>query len=472
MLLLSVIVGVLALCSSLRAADWTWQWNLGIKSDQVKVDIAPFQYGKQWAYSIEIDDGPASTLTVVEPLIKQFYYTDAPVGISGGKLMRFEGGMAIIVSSVQDKGNLGERGRLGWDNLHTLLADGWGLISHSYYHKGRSWGKPPEILSAEQFREDFFWSQSIFAAELTDGRAPTHLVYPNGYTDYSKHFKEFGLISGSLVSGGPANPVYKPGFNMHRLTRTYLDEGYWKNGGKAEPMFGFPKNGPEADQLLFIDFTHGISADQNSDNYKRWKERLSTIADTYAAKGKDNVWVAPTGDVVDYVTARKTASVKLEDGTLSVSLPETGPGSRLTLHLSNLPAGAKLAAPQGAIVYQKGTEAWITTPMIGLWGTAAPLPHVKRYYAGEVKDLSFDKPLPIAAVRLFYTSPPPKDFQFLVEADGKSLVPSDFKNPTGAWNIWQLFAVVPNQPAIVARTLKVKPLKGSLQRMEVWVVDE
>lgn len=71
---------------------------------------------------------------------------------------------------------------LNFDQVREICSPGWAVANHSYAHKGRTWGDPPEILTREQIREDLFWSQTLFAHEL--GRAPTHFVYPNGYLGY------------------------------------------------------------------------------------------------------------------------------------------------------------------------------------------------------------------------------------------------------------------------------------------------
>lgn len=453
------------------AAEWSWQWNADAQAAAPKAEICHFKYGKEWAYAVEIDDNPKTALTVAQPLLARFHYTDAPPGIRGGHELPFVGGVAVIVSSMGTRNSAA----LQWDDLKTLRNDGWGVISHSYYHEGHSYGNPPQILTAEQFRTDLFWSQAILAAHAPDGRAPTSLVYPNGYTDYAKYMGEFGILAGSRVSGGPNNPMYSAKLNFANLTRSYLDEGYWSHSGKGQPMAMFPKDGPK-EGMLHIDFTHGISDKPDSANFKRWTERLTSIAAGYGAQGKDNLWCAPTGDVVDYVVAAKGAKVSVTPGRLSVSIPDELPGSFLTFKLTGIPSTVKLDPPAGGILYRDGDTVWVTSPMIGQPGAPAPKPHVKLLYSGEVKDLTFDKSVALAAVRLLYSKPPAADFKFQVDAitdsGPKSLVAPDFKNPTGAWNKWQLFATIPNIQPILATGVHVQKNPTNFQAMEVWVISQ
>jgi hypothetical protein len=53
----------------------------------------------------------------------------------------------------------------------------------------------------------------------------------------------------------------------------------------------------------------------------------------------------------------------------------------------------------------------------------------------------------------------------------QSLVPPGQDKLSDAWGTWRLYDLVPNQPAVVAKGLKVSAGK-SLSRMEVWAVGE
>ena len=118
--------------------------------------------------------------------------------------------------------------------------------------------------------------------------------------------------------------------DFYSLQRSYLDAGVWLGDwGKKDPLFWFPKDGPVSGQI-FIDFTHGIDL-EGSANYGLWTARLDSIASRFGKDGKDNVWCAPTGRILDYVTARGQAKVSVNGGRLAVELPDSVPGSQLTL---------------------------------------------------------------------------------------------------------------------------------------------
>lgn len=464
---------VLMLPLTASAADWSWQWTPAPGEAAPTAEVCQFKYGKDWAYTVEIDDGPVSTLTVAQPLLAKYEFTDAPPGIPGGKPMPLVGGSAVIVGSVDTPNST----TMKWDGLRTLQSKGWGIINHSYSHQGRTWGTPPEILTPEQFRRDLFWSQAIFAAEVGGpaGHVPTSFVYPNGYTDYSKYLAEFGMQTGTRVGAADHGDAYSPKANWLDLDRTYLDEGPWSSGGKGKPMDAFPADPGPAAGRVFIDFTHGIDAKPESANQQRWAARLDTIAKKFGKAGRDNLWSASTGEIYEYVAARKQAKVKVESGKLTISLPDTIAGAALTVKLTGIKADTPLTAPPGATLYRKDNQVWLTTPLIGAAGAPRPKPYVKRIYAGPIKDLTWDKPVSLAAVRILQFGGVEPGFEMHLDAqaaDGKtqSLIPPGQGKLPDAWGAWRLYDLIPNHPAIVATGLKASPGK-SLHGMEVWVLD-
>ena len=454
---------VLMCVGTARAAEWSWQWPAKPGDATPTVTVSPFKYGKDWAYSVEIDDGPITTLTVVQPLLAKFNYTDAPPGVAGGKPRPLVGGAALIVGST----GTGNNTLLQWDDVRKLQSLGWGAINHSYYHAGHTWGNPPENLTDAQFRTDLFWSQMILAAEVGNGRAPSHLVYPNGYTDYATHMKEFGLHSGSLVGRPVESDVYSAKFDPLQTGRAYLDNGAWEAGGKGDPMTGFPKDGPPKG-VLHIDFTHGIEADTNSANYKRWTERLTTIATRYGTHGADNLWCAPSNEVFDYVAAAKVARFAAASGKITVLLPDDVAGAALTLKIDGIPASAKLIAPDGGAVYRQGNTVWVTSPIIGHPGSPPPYPRVKRVYDGPAKDVTFDHETAVAGVRLSQDSPSETGVTLeAITPGGNVSIAADHPSLEKVWHRWLLFSVVPNKPSVKATGVHVGENKV-LSRMEVW----
>jgi hypothetical protein len=207
--------------SSLSAATWEWTWTPAPGAPVPEAEIMPLKYGKTWAYTVEIDDGPVSTLTVSQPLLANYSWNDAPPGLAGGQDHPFVGGAAVVVGSIARN-----RTSLGWEQLAELKNLGWSILNHSYWHSGVHWDKE-KMNTPEEFRRELFWSQAVLATLVGEGRTGSHVVYPNGDYNYGPYLKEFGLRSGSRTSGSSLRNVLDPKLNLLNFTRNYLDDIPW-----------------------------------------------------------------------------------------------------------------------------------------------------------------------------------------------------------------------------------------------------
>lgn len=424
--------------------EWHWRWK---GSGAPTAQVSPFLYGKSWAYSVEIDDGPSSTLAVSLPLLAAFHITDAPPGVAGGKALPFVGGAAVFPLRV----GTGSTAYLEGEQLRQLERQGWAVLNHGYAHIGNSW-EPTGGLTPAQFREELYWSQVVLAAERESRRSPAHFVYPNGYLAYQPFLREVGLVSASRVAGKP------PLRDLYDLDRNYLDESVWSK--QNDPLIGLPR-APQEGQWV-IDFTHGMEAEPTSANHRRWRERLRFLE----AQG-DALWCAPTSAVVAYTQARQVAQVRPERGGLTILLPDTLPGSRLTLKLQGVPAG--VTAPPGAILYRQGETAWLTTPLLGKPDVAPPAV-LERVYTGPVRALSFPKPVRVAGVRLLQRGETKPGFRLtltLATQGGSQTLADTPLKPN--WGAWLLYALQPNTPAPLATGLTVSA-DPALTAMEVWAL--
>ena len=446
------------------ATSWDFKWKPAKGEVAPTVEVSPLKYGKTWAYSVEIDDGPASTLSVVAPLLEGFSFTDAPPGIAGGKARPFVGGAAIFLLRF-DTGN---STLLSADDAKKLRERGWGMLNHSYWHSGVHWDRALSNKPAD-WRRELFWSQSLWPALLGEGRAATHLVYPNGDPGYRDYTAEFGLQSASRVGGSSPRRADDKAVWLD-LDRNYLDEGAWAKENNA--LSGLPDS-PKAGDFI-IDFTHGIDA-PGSVNFQRWQTRLEHIAGKWGAQGDDSLWCAPTDAVVNYARAAKAARVSAKAGGVHVDFPPDLPGSALTLHLKGLAPSAKLVAPQGGNLFRSGDEAWITTPTLGQVG-AKPPAKLKCVFRGPLGDVKLDAPHKIAGIRVLQSGDTGKDWKLSLQLIGKNGETTELVRPEKAtlgaqWGSWLLFPAMPDREAITAQEIHA-PTNRALSQMEVWALDE
>ncbi len=449
--------------TSRNRALWSWDWKPAPEeTSPPSVEICPLLYDKLWAYTVEVDDGPSSTRTVAQPLLARFHFTDAPPGLPGGTSLPFVGGAAVIVQRV----GTSNHAYLSWEQLRELEHLGWGVLNHSYWHTGNHWD-PAQRLAPADFRRELFWSQALLASLSPSARRDIHFVYPSGDYNYAPYLAEFGIHSASRVSG-KCRSLTADATAFLDLDRNCLDEGVWSTVG--DPMYGFPKDGPEKNSLV-IDFTHNIESAQNSPNQRRWMQRLSTIATQFGKEGADTLWCAPTTSVIAYTLAARSAKAEVQTGRLVIDLPESSPCSRLTVKLTGLSKSSQLQAPQGGLLFRKGDEAWITTPALVRAKPSPSKPPLRLVYEGPIKNVTLTHSEAIAAVRLLQAGKAAPLRIDLVKPDGRSepLLSSEQARVPEQWGCWLLFGTITDRPAVTAKEVRVAP-DPALERMEIWAL--
>ncbi len=458
---------LLTLGACAGAVEWTWTWTPAAGDRPATATVATLKYGKDWAYAVEIDDGPKWVRSFAVPFLAAHAYTDAPPGVPGGRRMPFVGSVAVIAASTGFNS-----ANVDWDDLRALGEAGWGTMNHSFDHRGNHWEEKAR-LDDRAVAEDAYWSQTLLAAGLPGGRAPTGAVYANGYVDYNRNdvLAKAGIGIATRVGGSSTRDVTSPQVRWLDFPRNYLDDGVWVKGG-GEAMAQFP--GAEADGpgpgTLVIDFTHGIDQKPDSPNQQRWRTRLETIARRWGAGGSDRLWCAPTAEVADYVRAAKAAKLSVAAGRLGVTLPDGMPGSALTVRLRGIGAKAVLVAPAGGSLHRQGDDVVLTTPCIGRSGAAAPA--LTAIYDGKPASLDFAKPARIAGVIVGIAGGPKAESTWrlaLRTAAGEMPIGSRTL-AAGRWVVGaQLCPIVPTAEPVLASGITVQAIP-EMQRLVVWAV--
>jgi len=461
---------LLTLGACAGAVEWTWTWTPAVGDKPATATVATFKYGKDWAYAIELDDGPKWVRSFAVPFLAAHAYTDAPPGVAGGKRLPFVGSVAAIIASTGFNS-----ANVDWDDLRALGEAGWGVMNHSFDHRGYHWEEKGK-LDDRAVAEDAFWSQALFAAGLPGGRAPTGAVYANGYVDYNRNdaLAKAGIAIATRVGGSSTRDVTSAEVRWLDFPRNYLDDGVWVKDGNGDPLAQFPgaaADGPAAGTLV-IDFTHGIDEKADSANQQRWRTRLETIAKRWGAGGADRLWCAPTAEIADYVKAAKAATISIKPGRLSITLPDAVPGSALTLRLRGIGAKATLTAPAGGVLHRQDGDVVLTTPLIGKRGTAPPAPALTAIYDGPPVSTVFAKPARIAGVVVGIGGCPKTDSEWklaLRTAAGEQPIGSRTL-AAGKWVVGaQLCPIVPSAEPILATGITVSAIP-EMQRMVVWAL--
>ena len=462
---LSLVLALVVVSSAASAGQTVWTWSYApAGGESVSAVVTPVLYGKAWAYSIEIDDGGIGTLNDAFPVIRQYHWTDAPPGVAGGNVRTFVAGTSLFAVHVGGNSTI-----MDWPNVATLVDAGWGVLNHGYWHTGGF--APVNDLSEAEARRELYWSQQIIGIKAYGGQyAPVHMPYPNGYTGFRPYMQEYGLWSGSVAATAYRLNLLSPNPDLTLTPRAWLDESYWTGSG-GNPMLDFPAGGP-ADGELQIDYTHAISPGANT---TRWHARLTTIQNTYGANGSDELWCAPTGDVISYYLSRRVATVQAAGGFVTLSIPDNLPGTPLTIRLDNVNPASAMTAPPGGLLYRSGTTAWVTTPMLNPKGSPLPSPHVKLAYSGTfTSHIVLPRPIMFAGIRIHsagevagYTP-----VVTLNKPDGTSVsldVARILRQApmTNGWGMWWLFPTLPDLDPVQVTSIDVAPLTA-FKKYEIY----
>ena len=141
------------------AAEWTWNWRPAAGDPPARATVATFKYGKSWLTPWKLTTGPSGVRSFAVPFLARYHFTDAPPGVTGGKPLSFVGSVSVIAS-----GTGFNDANLNWEDLKALQEAGWGVLNHSFDHRGRGWDGAAGQLSDAAVREDAFWSQTMLAA--------------------------------------------------------------------------------------------------------------------------------------------------------------------------------------------------------------------------------------------------------------------------------------------------------------------
>jgi beta-glucanase (GH16 family) len=466
------------------ASEFTWTFpETGAAPT---AEICTFLYGKTWAYTFEMDDNPLGAYTIAKPLFDRLTATDAPSGVQGGVVYSMPGTLGIIANTID---NMKPSVNITVEQMKELIAAGWSISNHGYWHTGIHWD-PEKANDEAMYRREFFWGQFFISHYIWDGqRSCTAMVFPNGDTGYGPYLEQYGILVGTVCASTPHN-VLRSGTNGSKVNflncgRSNLDEGNWRDHSDLDPLWLLPENFEEGD--WFIDFTHGIS-EPGKGTYAAASNRLEYIRTKWGAGGADNVWLATTDRVAQYRKAAEAATISVTGGKVTVSLPETVIQSALTLKISGIPASAQLTAPEGGRLYRNAAgDVFLTTPVIGEKITNHPAGNLVKAHEAEIKvgagsivaqEITFNEPVLFAGMRLQQFGDLPDGFDInlrLVTSNGE--VPFNFAkynkyvNLGNAWGTWRLFPQLPDEEALPIIGIRYNAAQA-FKKVEIWAVGD
>jgi hypothetical protein len=265
---------------------------------------------KKWAYSFTWDDSRDSVLPNAKPVFDTYGY---------------RAGMAI------NPGIMGGWGYMTWDDLDQLYAAGWGVFNHSWDHDSAN----GVGITNANVNAQIDPARAAIEARYP-GYPDSYFVYPYNYINDWDAIKAKGFLGAEAETG-----------------ENYVD--VWPL--ETSPQASATGNGATNADSLWLLRRHQAYRDTPVSTWNSWLDsaaadarprwciafshqciaspgfydvtpamlntHLGYLYNTYGAGGADNVWVAPSEEVLHYLYARRYTVLTRQGAPLTPSSTPT-----------------------------------------------------------------------------------------------------------------------------------------------------
>lgn len=334
-------------------------------AESVLVKPATLKYNKDFAFSFTLDDGLISDYLVAYPFfyggevagsykdqwgIDQggnglhypgLYYTDG-----SGNALSFRAAIAINGRNIEGADTVLHPGFLSWKQVQELYEAGWGVLNHGYTHAtGNDVDALDEIKSNntavnrhiglamkgfvvpggnKDSASNPLYIQAACNLEMQTVQCENfgnYLIMPDTVSDLSclrlgRLFMHTAADSVLLLRSGPNLTIKGTQAGLFRTIHKHLEQGrpFWINA-----------------------FTHGVG-NQNvwgiSVILPEFIHFFNRLAAQYGGNGMDNMWMAPTQEVYDYLRNKRAAkyTVRKNANTIQILMKKNNLPKELRYH--------------------------------------------------------------------------------------------------------------------------------------------
>ena len=370
MALLACLLFSLKAGAQQASASFTVRIRLASAEDTPRVRVAPLMYDKDFAFSFTLDDGLASAYRVALPFFRggrvSGPYTDqwgSDQGADGrdypglyysdgcGHREPFRAAVALNArNQMQDTAS--RPGFLSWAMADSLYHAGWDILSHGYSHAtGRDVDAAAEVERNNRAVEDRLkvrmrgfvipGGRDDYLSDTPYTRAAVHAGME---TVQCEHFGNWTVDLDTAV--------FRPGLTLGRkFLHTSPATGVMS--GDTAVFKRIARELARGDKFWINAFTHGVGEEnlwRISLVFPQFRAFFERLEKTWGEDGKDDMWMAPTREVFEYVRSSRL---------VHYGLRRKGKNLLVTVDLSRVPAGLKyheltLVVEGGSIKKVKG----------------------------------------------------------------------------------------------------------------------
>lgn len=333
-------------------------------ADSLHIYAAPLRYDKDFAFSFTLDDGLVSAYLVAFPFFSGGKVASAYVGSWGsdqgadgnaypglfysdgcGNPEAFRAAIAINAKSIG-----AASGWLDWKQVKGLYDAGWDVLNHGFAHA--TGGEVDAVFQARHNNEVVRQQTGIVMKDfvipggagdtLSDGPY-TRAAFSLGMeTVQCEHFgKGFTLL-----------PVPPPASGL-KLGRFFLHTSAAGGITGDSLLLASISSGLSRGRRFWINaFTHSVGGDNLwhiSLVFPLFRAFFQQLEASYGLKGSDDMWMAPTQEVCEYLITRErtVCSVRRRGKTATVTILDNTPRGLRRHELTLVVKGARIRRVKG-----------------------------------------------------------------------------------------------------------------------------
>ncbi|MFZ4546456.1 MAG: T9SS type A sorting domain-containing protein [Bacteroidales bacterium] len=297
----------------------------------VVIQKSALRYNKDFAYSFTLDDGLIDAYTVAFPLLNGglvsgnntvypgYFYSDGC-----GNAIPFKAGISwYSVNSACNDLHINTPAYITWGQLTNLYNAGWNVFNHSYSHA--AYGTTDYV------------SQIVQNANYVNtkcGIDMPHFVIPSGDQGYILPAFANGMLTvngnNGAFRGSPTGyRIDQPiDFNNFRLYKMLVSDANQNTANIMLKINTAAASSINGQHYWWSDFTHhvGFQSSGSSLLFPLFQYYMDNVAQQYGITGADNLWMAPTQDVYEYLSVRDNCVLgyTLNGNVLTISIDYSG----------------------------------------------------------------------------------------------------------------------------------------------------
>ncbi len=289
------------------------------------VNKADLKYDKQFAFSMQVDDGLMDIYEKALPLFEGgeyqgeqlpgLYFSDGC-----GNDVSFKMATAHYSWNFHNENdmhdpangydNIGELSTITWSQLVELYQNGWGIYNHGFLNNGFTDNSSQDSLNYHIVRNHSYTKRNTHS-EIDGGINMNLFVIPNGILTLGSIALSEGynqVISVGYASGDPYYNVNEDEYYNTEISRHFgLSEIY----STAEELANVAAGG---EKVMATTGLHDFS-------FQEFRDEVEAIEEDYGTSGSDDIWFTTSEEVIQYLYVRDNVQLatNVSGNTVTIS---------------------------------------------------------------------------------------------------------------------------------------------------------